>query len=157
MGKVIRLTESELTRLIKNVIQEQEIDYEGITNELKTSLIGTPTQFTPRGKQGIQFKISDVKVPDDLLTKARTVTLIGSTGTYTQDGFIPSVEAKEVYVTYRCKTSSDESKSSKITYEASMMSLQGQGTLNGNMTMPIVNDIETIWCKKLPPMPNSFR
>ena len=152
--KVVRLTESALAKLIKRVILEQEIDYNGITDAMKKALIGAPTQLTPSGKSPIQFKITDVIVPATLeLSKPRMVTLKGTTGTYTENGFVPSSKSEEVYITYRCATSSDKEKTSPITYQGKMESPQ---SVAGRLTNGLVNNIETMWCQKLPPMVGGF-
>jgi hypothetical protein len=150
--KIVRLTESDLSKLIRRVIKEQEIDYTGITDAMKNGLIGKTSQFTPSGGKPTQFKITEIITPTDL-TKPRILTIKGTTGMVTTDGFTPNVVTKEVYVSYRCVTSSDKDKTAPITYQGTMNSPQN---VKGTLTKGLVNNIETSWCQKLPPMPSNF-
>jgi len=154
--KIIRLTESDLTRLIKRVIMEQEIDYNAITTELKNMLVGKASQFFPSSGQPTQFQITSVDAPQDIL-KPRILTIKGTTGVATTDRFIPSPQPTEESVEYRCATSNDKEKTKPITRKAKMYVMASKRGLNGGdgtLMQGLVNKIEQKWCSKLPAPPS---
>jgi len=156
MAKIVRLTESDLTRLIRRVIMEQDIDVNGITNELKSSLVGRTSQFFESGKDVLQFEIIDITTNFDL-SKPRTISIEGLKGMITDYGLTSNSDKVNFYIDYECKTSSSSEKNSPLTYAAKLMpdksfdSYKFNTTYNGRLTKNLTEYIETNWCKKLPP------
>lgn len=151
--KIIRLTESDLAKLVQRVIMEQEVDYEGITNEVKNTLMGKATYFIPNGSSAVAFKVNNVTMPENVM-KPRIVIMDGETGQNSTDKFYPSSNPVAVSVEYKCVSSSDPETSGPITKKAKMYVVSGKikggdGILNPKM----VDFIESKWCSKLPTPP----
>lgn len=158
MKKVVRLTESQLKDVIKRVIKEQstEVDYNQISNELRSSLVGETSYFIPPGGgQPYGFKVESVSVPENIL-KGRTILINGLSGVVGNNRYIQSPDPANLFIEYSCKTSADEDRNKGIVISGKNTSLtvnppkegikEGVGTINTELA----NFIETTWCQKLP-------
>jgi hypothetical protein len=79
MKKVIRLTESDLVRIVKRVINEQ-------TNSLKFK-VGDRLYWSPEPGSALKFKINKVQIDNDGLQNVASIegTIIGVNGEFEGD------------------------------------------------------------------------
>ncbi len=153
MRKIIRLTESDLNRLVRRIILEQENDYDEITKKVADTLTGKATFFVPQGSDSVGFMVNGVTMPENIM-KPRIVTMDGKTGMVGRDKFYPSSDPTDATIEYQCATTNDPETSNEITRKAKMIVVRGamKGG-NGILNPKTVNFIEKEWCSKFPSPP----
>jgi hypothetical protein len=155
MKKVVRLTESQLKDVIKRVISEQttEVDYNQISNELRSSLMGETSYFIPPGGGSpYGFKIENVSVPQDIL-KGRTIVINGLSGVVGNNRYIQSPDPANLVIEYTCKTSANEERNQPVNGSSNLTvnpAKEGFKDGVGMINKDLANYIEATWCQKLP-------
>jgi len=152
--KIIRLTESDLARLVERVIMEQVIDFEKISQDLKDELVGKTSVFFSTGQQ-FQYKIDDVTFPSSI-TKPRFVNIVGTKGVKPVDGqFRADADNPSIQIEYKCSTNADEPGNvSPESIRAKLYTDRG-GRNDGKITKGLAEAIEKNWCSKLPKPPST--
>jgi hypothetical protein len=157
MKKIIKLTENDLSRIVKKVLVEQEsdINYQQISDELVNALKGAKSYFVPpKAGEPYGFEIEQVTVPSDAMGK-KSISIIGKEGRVVGDDLTPVDKPIKLYIEYFCKTSLDQesNKGAVIDGGANLqLSQQKQGIMDGKgrINKKLANFIETTWCQKLP-------
>jgi len=156
--RIVRLTENDLTRLVRRIIMEQDIDVKSLNDNLNAELKDATSTFF-MGKDIIQYMITNISGKFELYDTPRMVSITAKKGRLADGGgFNPSVDNIDFTIIYKCKTSSIPEKDLPITREAEFVSMKNIDsfksgiTHHGTLSKGLVDSIEANWCKKLPPI-----
>jgi hypothetical protein len=157
MAKIIRLTESDLARIVKRVIKEEQgnSDFTELEKELQDAVVGKPFQISIPGKKAIQFKIESASAPKGDLKQIskRTLTFDGKTGTYYNDQMNYDSSSEDIIVSYKCQTSSEKIQDVTTPVPVKFMNRRGESN-SGTFSPTGANVIEKAWCQKVAPSTN---